>query len=94
MRYCLMILPVILTACGPATLQSHNLIGQEGGKPRYALSGYTKPHEDTPNDSLKYVHHSMSDACPEGVNVLSLDEQPTHNVVGAFLQWEAIVQCK
>lgn len=90
----LLFIPLLLTACGPGTMQKYTLIGAEGGKSRYSLSGYTEPGEMEPNDSLKYVQHSLSDVCPAGVKIISLNEQPSGNIVGPFWLWDAIAECR
>ena len=90
----LLLSTLLLAACGPATLQSYTLVGTEGGKNRYSLSGYTEPGEMEPNDSLRHVQHSLSDVCPNGVKVISLNEEPSGNVAGPFWLWEAIAECR
>lgn len=95
-RKTLLILPLVLflCSCAPQRLQTEQLIGQENGADKYHLTGYTDLGETSPNNSVQYVNHALSDACPAGVKVLSLSEEPSHNGAGQFLHWEAIAACR
>lgn len=91
-----LLLPIFLflCSCAPQKLQTAQLIGQEKGQDKYHLTGYTDLGETSPNDSVQYINHALSDACPAGVRILSLSEEPSHNMVGNFLHWDAVVNCR
>ncbi len=87
-------LVILLAACSPMRLQSAQLTEYKDGKPYYRMTGYTELGDFQPNASRRYVEYSLSDACPEGVDIDFLQEYDTHNGMGRFLYWEAVAGCK
>lgn len=88
------VLLILVAACSPQRLQSSHLAEYREGKPYYRMTGYTDLGDDAPNASRKYVEYSLSDACPDGINIAFLQEYDAHNVAGTFLYWEALAGCK
>jgi hypothetical protein len=84
----------LLTACSPQRLQSAQLIGTENGRDRYHMTGFTDLYEVAPRSSVRHIEHALSDACPAGVNVISLDEKPAYNGAGDFIYWDTMAECK
>lgn len=84
----------LLAACSPQRLQSARLAEYKNGEPYYQMTGYTDLGDFEPQASRKYVEYSLSDLCPNGINIDFLQEYDTHNGAGKFLYWEALAGCK
>ena len=87
-----LILPII--SCAPQRLQSSKLAEYKQGRPFYNMTGYTDSGDITPGAARKYIEHSLSDACPAGIEIEALREYDSHNAFGKFLYWEAVAGCK
>tara|TARA_B100000508_G_C11419162_1_gene257398 strand:- start:217 stop:510 length:294 start_codon:yes stop_codon:yes gene_type:complete len=91
--YGLFVLIFIIASCSPARLQSSRIIPSENVNVRYALSGYTDLGDIEPNSSIKYAEYSLSDACPFGIEIISVQEYSDYNGLGEFLRWEIVADC-
>jgi hypothetical protein len=90
-----MLLAVLaITACAPQRLQTFQLSSYKKDKPYYTMTGYTDLNETAPKSSVSHIKYALSDACPTGVIIDSLQEYPTHNGMGEFLYWETVAGCK
>ncbi len=82
-----------LAGCSPARLQSSQIIPSDNGLTRYQLTGFTDLGDTTPNSSVGYAEYSLSDACPDGINIVSVQESPARNGLGEFLSWRIVADC-
>ena len=90
----LLLLVLTVAACSPQRLQSSRLETYKHGLPFYRMTGYTDFEETAPKSSIHHIEYALSDACPGGVTIDSLQEYPAHNGAGNFLYWEAVAGCK
>ena len=84
----------LIAACSPANLQSARISEYKHGKPYYSVTGYTDFNETEPSSSRRHIEHALSDACPAGVEIDTLQEYDAGNGAGNFLYWEALAGCK
>lgn len=92
--FCVLLSAVVLASCAPQRLQTAQFVDYDEGKPVYHMTGYTDAGDIAPNASAKYIENALSDACPGGVKIKSLEEYLSHNAVAAFLYWKAVAGCK
>lgn len=84
-----------VTACSPQRLQTTAIDGiDDQGRTIYLMTGYGDPDDMTSGSSAKHVKHALSDACPKGVKIVSLQEQPAHNAASEFWYWTAKARCE
>lgn len=92
---CLLLLAgsLLLTACTPSRIQTAEIVDDHDGRPIYEMTGYTGAGESASNDSVQYIQYALKKACPDGIRIISLTEQPAHNGCCQFLSWKAQAEC-
>ncbi len=94
MRTPIIIAVLMLSACAPSRLQQTTIDGIDPeGRTVYSMSGYGDPEDMAARSSEKHVRHALSDACPNGVTILQLEEIPTGSMISNFMYWKAKARC-
>lgn len=91
--FLLMPILMMLSACAPQRLQSAQLVDYNEGRPVYALTGYTDAGDTASGASVKYIEYSLAKSCPDGIEIISMNEQESHNGCCKFLYWTAKAEC-